>query len=62
VASQTDPPFDLGGIIPSGITLCATTMQPERRLSPAQTKAFNDAVEFVRRWEARGGKDGTTHG
>lgn len=55
MASQTDPPFDRGGILPAGLVhLPASTMRPERRLSPEQTRAYLRAAELVDRWHRRG--------
>lgn len=53
MASQTDPPFDHGGILSSGIVLPASTLRPEPQLSPEQTRAFERCAEIVRRWQER---------
>lgn len=53
MASQTDPPYDNGGILTSGFVLPASTLRPEVRLSPEQTRAFLRCAEIVRRWEER---------
>lgn len=50
--SPTDG-YDAGGILPAGVTVLASTMRPEVRLSPEQTRAFERCAEIVRRWEER---------